>query len=181
MAHWKKHPFFTALGAVTEFHVLQWLCGWRQLWSNWDSGALPQRWRMQLYPDWLQPGSRTAADGFAGTSFKEGKIMCDPLWEFTVAAPPNIARARYCRQDRATPVHVCSYWFVCCMLLYSRITSPWGRESTRGSDEDTMCRQQGVFATPSQHSWDTSFLPKFQPDLGESKLAKGSSESDIWT
>ena len=57
---------------------------------------------------------------------------------------------------------------------------PEGRESTRGSDEDTMCRQQGVFATPSQHSWDTSFLPKFQPDPGGRQLAKRSSESDVW-
>ena len=40
------------------------------------------------------------------------------------------------------------------------ITSPWGRTRvTRGSDEDTMWCQQGVFATPSQHSWHIPFLP----------------------
>ena len=77
-------------------------CGWLfrtgWLWSNWDSGAMPQWWRMQLPREWVHSRTWSASDGSAATSFKEGEKMWRAISsKFTAAAPPNVARARHYR------------------------------------------------------------------------------------
>ena len=55
---------------------------------------------------------------------------------FTVDAPPNIAKARHCREDCESVLHLCSNRLICCLQIPSRLPNFGGEVCVGWLDTD---------------------------------------------